>query len=99
MTNIADLDQLASSETNWSWSTLFTKAWHIRAQQDQGSEFPVIVFPFTVCDYDGPYPSEQISLNVFIHLLSTLFTDARQDDKIRSNDNLTGTKPHWSVDS
>ena len=31
MANITDLDQLASSETNWSGSTLFAKAGYIRA--------------------------------------------------------------------
>ena len=36
MTNSADPDQLASSEANWSGSTLFVKAGHIRVQQDQG---------------------------------------------------------------
>ena len=36
MANSADSDQLASSETNWSGSTLFAKAEHIRAQQDKG---------------------------------------------------------------
>ena len=36
MTNNADPDQLASSEANWSGSTLFAKAGHILAQQDQG---------------------------------------------------------------
>ena len=36
MANSADPDQLASSEGNWSGSTLFAKAVHIRAQQDQG---------------------------------------------------------------
>ena len=36
MTNSADPDQLASSEANWSGSTLFAKAGKIRAQQDQG---------------------------------------------------------------
>ena len=36
MTNSADPDQLASEEANWSGSTLFAKAGHIRAQQDQG---------------------------------------------------------------
>ena len=35
MTNSADPDQLASSEANWSGSTLFAKAGHIRDQQDQ----------------------------------------------------------------
>ena len=29
MTNSADPDQLASSETNWSGSTLFAKAGHV----------------------------------------------------------------------
>ena len=36
MTNSADPDQLASSETNWSGSTLFEKAGLVQVQQDQG---------------------------------------------------------------
>ena len=36
MPNSADPDQLASSEANWSGSTLFAKAGYIRVQQDQG---------------------------------------------------------------
>ena len=36
MTNNADPDQLASSEANWSGSTLLAKVGHIRVQQDQG---------------------------------------------------------------
>ena len=36
MTNSADPDQLAYSEANWSVSTLFAKAGHIRVQQDKG---------------------------------------------------------------
>ena len=36
MTNSADPDQLASSEANWSGSTLFQKTDHIQVQQDQG---------------------------------------------------------------
>ena len=36
MTDGADPDQLASSEANWSGSTLFAKAGYIRDQQDQG---------------------------------------------------------------
>ena len=36
MSNIADRDQLASSEANWSGSTLFAKAWYIQVQQDKG---------------------------------------------------------------
>ena len=36
MANSADPDQLASSEANWSGSTLFAKAGHIRVQQDEG---------------------------------------------------------------
>ena len=35
MTNSADPDQLASSEANWSVSTLFAKAGYIQVQQDQ----------------------------------------------------------------
>ena len=35
MTNIADPDQLASSEANWSGATPFAKAGHIRVQQDK----------------------------------------------------------------
>ena len=34
MANSADPDQLASSEANWSGSTLFEKAEHIQVQQD-----------------------------------------------------------------
>ena len=34
MTNSADPDQLASSEANWSGSTLFAKAGHVQVQQD-----------------------------------------------------------------
>ena len=36
MANSADTDQLASSEANWSGSTLFAKAVYIWAQQDKG---------------------------------------------------------------
>ena len=36
MTNSVDPDQMASSEANWSGSTLFAKAGHIRVQQDKG---------------------------------------------------------------
>ena len=36
MTNSADPDQYASSEADWSGSTLFAKAGYIRAQQDKG---------------------------------------------------------------
>ena len=32
----ADLDQLVSSEANWSGSTLFAKVGYIQVQQDQG---------------------------------------------------------------
>ena len=41
MTNSADPDQLASEEANWSGSTLFVKAGHIRVQQDQGLHLKV----------------------------------------------------------
>ena len=34
--NSADPDQLASSEANWSGSTLFAKAGYIQVQQDKG---------------------------------------------------------------
>ena len=36
MANSADPDQVASSEANWSGSTLFAKAKYKRVQQDQG---------------------------------------------------------------
>ena len=36
MSNSAGPDQLASSEANWSGSTLFAKAGDIGDQQDQG---------------------------------------------------------------
>ena len=35
MANSADPDQLASTEANWSGSTLIAKAGYIRVQQDQ----------------------------------------------------------------
>ena len=34
MTNGADPDQMASSEANWSGSTLFAKAGYIQVQKD-----------------------------------------------------------------
>ena len=36
MANSADPDQLASSEINWSGSTLFANAGYIQVQQDRG---------------------------------------------------------------
>ena len=36
MKNSADPDQLASSEANWSGSTLFAKTEYIWVQQDKG---------------------------------------------------------------
>ena len=36
MANSVDPDQLASSEANWSGSTLFIKEGYIRVQQDKG---------------------------------------------------------------
>ena len=36
MANSADPDELASSEANWSGSTLFAMAGYIRVQQDKG---------------------------------------------------------------
>ena len=36
MANSADPDQLASSEANWSGSTLFAKAGYIQVQQEKG---------------------------------------------------------------
>ena len=39
MTNSVDPDQLASSEANWSGSTLFAYVGHIWVQQDQGKYF------------------------------------------------------------
>ena len=35
MANSVDPDQLASSEANWSGSTLFAKEGYIRVQQDK----------------------------------------------------------------
>ena len=49
MANSADPDQLASSEANWSGSTLFAKAGFIRVQQDKvnmGDSFCVFLFGF-----------------------------------------------------
>ena len=39
MANSADPDQLASSEANWSESTLFAKAEYIWVQQDKDNPF------------------------------------------------------------
>ena len=36
MANSADPDQFASSDANWSASTLFAMAGYIQAQQDKG---------------------------------------------------------------
>ena len=36
MANSADQDEYASSEANWSGTTLFAKAGYIRVQQDKG---------------------------------------------------------------
>ena len=36
MANSVDTDQVASSEANWSGSTLFAKTKFIRVQQDKG---------------------------------------------------------------
>ena len=36
MANSADPDQLASSEANWSGSTLFAKEGYIQVQYDKG---------------------------------------------------------------
>ena len=38
MANSADPDHLASSESNWSGSTLFAKAGYIQIQQDKGNQ-------------------------------------------------------------
>ena len=43
MTNSADPDNLIYLEANWSGSTLFAKAGHIWAQQDQGLDFLLFV--------------------------------------------------------
>ena len=45
MANSAGPDQLASSEANWSGSTLFTKAGYIRVQQDTEINVCVEVLP------------------------------------------------------
>ena len=41
MANSADPDQLASSEANWSGSTLFAKAGYIWVQQDNSGLNPI----------------------------------------------------------
>ena len=38
MANSADPDQLASSEANWSGSTVFAKAGYMRVHQNKGCE-------------------------------------------------------------
>ena len=47
MANSADPDQLASSEANWSGSTLFAKAGYIRVQQDKGKETKSLIHSIT----------------------------------------------------
>ena len=42
MANSANPDQLASSEANWSGSTLFGKAEYIWVQQDKGNVWSFI---------------------------------------------------------
>ena len=46
MANSADPDLLASSEANWSGSTLFSKAGHIWVQQDKGKWMQLNVLLF-----------------------------------------------------
>ena len=58
MANSADPDQLASSEANWSGSTLFAKTGHVvfskrRVKTGLGALIHYIVFPLT-----APIPSE-----------------------------------------
>ena len=38
MTNNANQDQLASSDANWSESSLFAEAGHIQVQQEKGKK-------------------------------------------------------------
>ena len=48
MANSADPDQLASSEANWSGSTLFAKAGYTRVQVNLSSKlFPFRIDPFS----------------------------------------------------
>ena len=46
MANSADPDQLASSEANWSGSTLFANAGYIRVQQGKGSLSFFVIYEF-----------------------------------------------------
>ena len=43
MANSPDPDQLASSEANWSESTLFAKAGYIQDQQDKGCKVYLMI--------------------------------------------------------
>ena len=54
MTNSADPDQLASSEANWSESTLFAKAGNISS--DSGADLLSILYPKQ--SYHEPYYKE-----------------------------------------
>ena len=62
MTNSANPDQLASSEANWSGSTLFAKAEPIQVQQDQGQYsiylYLIVFLHFvSICQFN-PCPAE-----------------------------------------
>ena len=54
MANSADPDQLASSEANWSGSTLFLKARYIRVQQDKGLENLGVCILWIDCKHLNP---------------------------------------------
>ena len=43
MANSANSDQLASSDDNWSWATLFANTEHIQNRKDKGSDTSCIV--------------------------------------------------------
>ena len=71
MANSTDPDQLASSEANWSGSTLFVKTGYIRVQQDKGlhvflTKFQAHVVCSVICYlFITPYFVYKISQMIF----------------------------------
>ena len=66
--NSADPDQLASSEANWSGSTLFEKAEYIRAQQDKGFAHVLLSFALQCLVQKRPSPWQLFKIIIRRHI-------------------------------
>ena len=66
MTNSADPDQLASSEANWSESTLFAKAGYIRNLQDKG--WKLSSASRVIWTWDHFYPNSALTTRLYSSL-------------------------------